>query len=98
MAIEYSWVNRIVGGVDCEFSSAKEGGYGSPFGEESDLMLARKAVIPGYADLGLYAEYSTARNIAFWMRAGNLLNMTIQRVPLYAEKGVYFTLGICMNL
>lgn len=98
MGVEYSWRNRVVGGVDCEFSSAMTGGYGVPFGEESDLVLQRNVVIPGYADLGLYVEYSTARNIAFWMRAGNLLNMTIQRVPLYAEKGVHFTLGICMNL
>lgn len=98
MGVEYSWKNRIVGGVDCEFSSAMEGSYGISAAETSDVMFLYDAVIPGYADLGIYAEYSTARNLAFWMRAGNLLNMTIQRVPLYAEKGVYFTLGICMNL
>lgn len=81
-AVEYSWRDRIIAGVDCNFATALKGG----------------CVIPGYADLGVYAEYATARNLSFWLRAGNLLNMTIQRNPLYAEKGVNCTVGICLNL
>ena len=81
-AAEYSWRDRIIAGVDCNFATASKGG----------------CVIPGYADLGVYAEYATARNLSFWLRAGNLLNMTIQRNPLYAEKGVNCTVGICLNL
>ena len=83
VAVEYSWKKRILAGVDCEFSTASRGDF---------------VVIPGYADLGVYAEYATARNLSFWLRAGNLLNETIQRNPLYAEKGVYCTVGICLNL
>ena len=60
--------------------------------------VAKPAYIPGYADLGVYAEYVTSRSLSFWLRGGNLLNMTIQRNPLYAEKGPYFTAGICLNL
>ena len=37
-------------------------------------------------------------NRSAWARGGNLLGMTIQRSLLYAEKGPYFTLGICLNL
>ena len=81
-AVEYSWRDRIIAGVDCNFATASKG----------------VGVIPGYADLGVYAEYATARNLSFWLRAGNLLNMTIQRNPLYAEKGVNCTVGICLNL
>jgi hypothetical protein len=33
-----------------------------------------------------------------WARGGNLLNMTIQRTPLYAQGGISFTVGICLNL
>lgn len=98
VAMEYVWKSRITGGVDCEFSSSRKAGFDVPYADGRDEIVPRTAVIPGYADLGLYAEYVTARNLSFWLRAGNLLNMTIQRVPLYAEKGVYFTLGICMNL
>jgi hypothetical protein len=81
-AVEYSWRDRIIAGADCNFATASKG----------------SCVIPGYADLGVYAEYATARNLSFWLRAGNLLNMTIQRNPLYAEKGVNCTVGICLNL
>ena len=55
-------------------------------------------VIPGYADLGLTAEYVTSRALSFWAKGGNLLGMTIQRNPLYAVKGPYFTLGISLKL
>ena len=96
-AVEYSWRNRITAGIDCGFSTAAKGGYDVPE-PGTDLIKVCKVSLPGYADLGLYAEYATARNISFWLRAGNLLNMTIQRNPLYAEKGVNCTVGICLNL
>lgn len=96
-AVEYSWRDRIIAGADCNFSSACKGAFMTPV-PETDIFQGRDAVIPGYADVGLYAEYATARNISFWLRAGNLLNMTIQCNPLYAEKGVNCTVGICLNL
>ena len=82
VALEYNWKKRLLCGLDCDFSTSRKGGV----------------VVPGYADLGFCTEYATARNLSFWLRAGNLLNMTIQRSPLYAEKGVNVTLGICVNL
>jgi hypothetical protein len=54
--------------------------------------------VPGYADLGLSAEYVTSRNLSFWVKGGNLLGMTIPRELALAQKGPYFTLGICLNL
>ena len=98
IAGEYNWKRRIFVGADCEFMTARQSkplqyiaGAGVPY--TNDVMT-----IPGYADLGVYAEYVTSRGLSFWMRGGNLLNMTIQRNPLYAEKGPYFTVGICLNL
>ena len=84
-------------GVDCSFSTARKGGFGMP-GLGSDQVPLSMLKVPGYADLGFFAEYATARGLAFWVRAGNLLNMTVQRNPLYAERGVNFTLGICLSL
>lgn len=83
VAFEYNWNRRIFGGVDCSFASARSS------------SIAR---IPGYADLGVSAEFVTSRRLSVWLRGGNLLGMTIQRNPLYAEKGAYFTAGICLNL
>ena len=55
-------------------------------------------MLPGYADLGLTAEYVTSRAMSLWLRGGNLLGMTIHRNSLFAVKGPYFTLGICFKL
>ena len=83
VAVEYNWNKRIHAGIDCNFASAR---------------VSETYTIDAYADLGLYAEYVTSRRLSVWGRAGNLLGMKVQHTPLYAEKGVYFTLGICLNL
>lgn len=84
VAFEYNFRRRVFAGIDCAFSTERTGGLYS-------------AVIPGYVDLGVSAEYAATRSLSFWARGGNLLGMTIQRYPAYAEKGVYFTAGICLN-
>ncbi|MBO5420073.1 MAG: hypothetical protein J6A22_08325 [Bacteroidales bacterium] len=83
VSVEYNWKKRIYGGVDCSFSSSRAGGFYE---------------IPAFADLGLNFEYVFASDFSLWCKAGNLLGMKIQRTPFYAEKGVYFTLGFCLNL
>ena len=83
MAVEYNWKRRVFAGVDCRFATMRSGTAYS---------------VPGYADLGVSVEYAFRRNFSVWARGGNLLGMNIQRNPLYAEKGAYFTLGICLNL
>ncbi len=82
-ALTYDWRDRIFVGLDCEFSSVRKS------------VLAE---IPGYADLGLNLKYGITRKLSAWARGGNLLGMTVQRNVLYAEKGPYFTAGICLNL
>lgn len=83
----YNWNRRLFAGVDCRFASKRRGSF------DEQLML-----IPAYADLGAYAEYAFNRKISFWLRGGNLLNMTVQYSPLYAEKGINFTAGIRLKL
>ncbi len=95
MAIEYNWRKRISVGVDCDFSTARKGHVS---GYAADGELSKAAKIPGYADLGLDFGYTVNRKFSVWARGGNLLGMTIQRSILYAEKGPYFTAGICLNL
>ena len=95
VSFEYNWSRRIYAGVDCAFSTGRHGSVwvkipGGPGLEE--------AVIPWYADLGVNFEYAINRSVSLWARGGNLLNMTIQRNPLYAEKGINLTVGICLNL
>lgn len=78
----YNWGGRIWAGVNTEFATER---------------VAKEAVLPGYVDLGLYGEYRITRSFGPWLRVGNMLGQTIQRVPFHAEKGVYFTLGIRWN-
>lgn len=89
VAMKYNWKKRLDVGLDCVFSTARKG---------SVLNGAADAFVPGYADLGLSAEFSLNRKFSIWVRGGNLIGMTIQRSLLYAEKGPYFTAGICLNL
>jgi hypothetical protein len=53
--------------------------------------------IPGWVDLGLFAEYRFTHNFGFWAKGGNLLDQVVQRTPLVAEAGMYFTAGIVLN-
>ena len=79
----YDWNRRIYAGVDCRFSTSRASEIGF--------------VMPWYADAGVYAEYVVNSKISVWLRGGNLLNMEIQRSPLFAEKGINFTAGICLT-
>ena len=85
VSFEYNYSRRFFAGVDCEFASER-------------VCRDRTFVLPGYADLGLSAEYVTSRALSFWLRGGNLLGMTIHHNSLFAVKGPYFTLGICFKL
>ena len=96
VSLRYNWKNRLYAGIECEFTSARQGKYGSAQSEE--VMTYTKSRIPGYADLGLELEYILNRRFSLWIKGGNLLNMTIQRSLMYAEKGPYFTIGFCLNL
>ena len=89
-SMEYNIRKRIYFGVDCDFATGRK--MIAPVAESQSYS------IPGYADLGLSVEVLTSRKLSFWARGGNLLNMTIQRVPLYAEGGINFTVGLCVNL
>ncbi len=86
---EYNWNKRIFAGVDCEFSTGRKG---------SVEAFSADVVIPGYVDLGVNFEYAVSRAVSVWARGGNLLHMSIQRNPFYAQKGPSFTAGICLNL
>ncbi len=100
VAFTYDWKNRIFVGVDCGFSTRRNGsliypGRDAVYGGDYEVRAAR---IPGYADLGINLEYAATRRFSLWARGGNLLGMTIQRSIMHAEKGPYFTAGICLNL
>lgn len=76
--------------------SGPEGSAGTSSTVASGGQVAVR--LPGYVDLGLSAEYRFNRRMSFWLYGGNLLNMTIQRTPLYAGSGIWFTAGFTFTL
>ena len=61
-------------------------------------MKGPAGAVPGFVDLGLQGNFRATPAIGLWLKAGNLLNQNIERVPFFAEKGPYFTLGFSLNL
>jgi hypothetical protein len=49
-------------------------------------------------DLGLLAGWQLNRRLGFWAEAGNLLCDNVQRNLFYAEKDLWITAGITLNL
>lgn len=89
-SMEFNLRKRIFFGVDCSFASSRK--------TVLPIAACPDFVIPGFVDLGVNVEVLASRKLSVWARGGNLLNMTIQRTPLYAEGGISFTAGICLNL
>ena len=79
----YNWGSRIRAGVTAEGRSA---------------MKSKVGDVPGYVDLGLQGSYQFSYQTGLWLKLGNLLNQPVQRIPFYAEKGLYFTAGFTYNL
>ena len=97
---KYNWKKRIFAGVSAEFASKRDGRVAtySKDGSGAVSVTMSDARIPGWMNLGVYAEFAFTRKLSFWLRGDNLLNADIQRIPLYTEGGIGATVGICLNL
>lgn len=85
----YNWNRRIYAGIHCA-GALKRDVVSGP--------LAGKCSVPGYADLGISAQWRFSKWLSFWLYGGNLLNMPIQRIPLCPEGGISCTVGVCIVL
>ena len=80
----YNWGARIRAGVTAE--------------GRSEMVCPAGGGVAGYVDLGLQGSFQLTPALGLWARMGNLLNQEVQRVPFYAEKGLYGTVGISWNI
>ena len=87
----YNWGERFKGGLDVSWSTSRKLCF-----TEEDYQYSTE-YIPGWVDLGVFAEYRFTHRLGFWAKGGNLLNQVVQRTPLVAEAGMYFTAGIVLN-
>lgn len=93
--VGYNYNERIKAWVYGAFASGREG---CPNPVRPSAATLSTAYVPGYFDLGLYAEYVVNRNFSVFLRGANLLNASIQRVPLYAERGISVSAGLVWQL
>lgn len=82
----YHWGERFKAGMDVSWATARKASV-----DGVDLY------VPGWLDLGLFAEYRFTRQFGFWAKGGNLLNQAVQRMPIVAEAGMFATVGILLN-
>ena len=90
----YNYGERMKGGVDIAWSTGRKAT--ATYLDDSG-SITRTYRVPGWVDLGLFAEYRFTHRFGFWAKGGNLLNQVVQKTPLHAEAGVYFTGGIVLN-
>ncbi len=91
---KYDISSRLYAGISVEASSWREGKCGTVSVPEDDVMVR----VPGYVDLGVNCGYRFNRKLELWLESGNLLFQTVQRNPFYAEKGLWVTAGLSLNL
>ena len=87
----YHWGGRLTAGLDASWATGREAWVSV---HDGPISVYR---IPGWVDLGAFAEYRFTHRFGFWAKGGNLLNQVVQRTPLVAEAGLYFTAGIVLN-
>lgn len=89
-SVQFNIIKRIFIGVGCEFSTARK--YVHKAGDASAEYR-----IPGYGDPYFSAEFRYSRLLSFWLKGSRLTGQTIQRTPLYAERGPELTAGVRLS-
>lgn len=92
--VVYNWRRRVFVGVHCNASLGRKGLFDVNGGASEPLLIE----VPGYADLGLSAEYRFRGPVSVWVYGGNLLNADIRRNPFVCESGIWFNAGITLSL
>ena len=90
-SVQFNIIRRIFIGVGCEFSTVRNG----RIAQDSGSMVSYK--IPGFGEPYFSAEFQYSRQLAFWLRGSRLTGQTIQRTPLYAERGPELTAGLRLS-
>ena len=90
----YNYGERMKGGLDIAWSTGRKAT--ATYLDDSG-SVTKTYRVPGWVDLGVFAEYRFTHRFGFWAKGGNLLNQVVQKTPLHAEAGMYFTAGIVLN-
>ena len=88
----YNWNRRVFAGLNAEWATGREGkDFYTSYNNYFDCH------VPGWVDLGVSAEFRVNNRFSLWAEGRNLLNQTVMRNFMIAEKGPYVTAGVCLN-
>lgn len=97
VAVRYNWNRRLFVGASCGFETSRKG-FLLPYGGVSNGTVAAQGLsLPSYVDLGASVEFRLSRQFGLWLEGGNLLNQTIHRGVLFAERGLSLTGGVVVS-
>ncbi len=91
VSVQFNIIRRVFLGVGCEFSTVRFGQMETASGVMTDYR------IPGFGAPYFSAEFRYSRLLAFWLHGSRLTGQTIQRTPLYAERGPELTVGLRLS-
>lgn len=84
---DYRFTDKFSAGVSLAFSTGRHTGA---------WKGADEVLLPGWVNPGVHCRYVLSPTFSIWAKGSNLAGMTIQKSPLYAEKGVSATAGISL--
>lgn len=96
--ISYNWNRRLFAGVSVEWSTGREWKGLSRPAMSSSTSEPAVCDIPGWVDLGADLEYKATNKFSLWLKGGNLLGDSVMHNLMIAEKGLYVTAGVALNL
>lgn len=91
LSVSFNIMKRFFAGVGCEFSTARRGRIADGSGTLTDYS------IPAFGEPYFSAEFRYSRSLSFWLKGCRLTGQTIQRTPLYAERGPEITAGVRLS-
>lgn len=83
----YNWNKRIYVGLSIDGATGRNAVSGT-----------ETVSLPGYIDLGVWAEYRFTGSLSVWLKGKNLLNQDIRVSPLISEAGQSVIAGVSLSL
>ena len=92
LRVTYNHRDRIKAGINMNAALGRSG-IVTPISSGAAAAVVK---VPGYVDLGLFSQFALNRHLSLWIEGGNLLNMTIQHIPMFPSTGIWGRAGITL--
>lgn len=94
-SVTYNWSRRFFIGASVYGNTERFGAFANPSAPEISSLIVH---FNGFWDLGANCRYVINPRWSVWLKGGNLLGQTVQRMFLHPETGRYGVAGITFNI